>query len=102
MLGRVAAFSYASFSSEARGCIVATSVFAYADGVPAEPRHLLRALHESPSDEDQERAKAARPGPGSVYTVFTEELRTVLERAVEIADGPVEPPHLGMALDSGQ
>ena len=98
----MAAFSYASFSSEARGCVVATSVFAYADGVPAEPRHLQRALHESPSEEDQERTKAARPGPSSVYTVFTEELRTVLERALELADGPVEPSHLARALDSGQ
>jgi hypothetical protein len=62
----VARFSYASFSSEALDCVKATSALAYAEGVPAEPRHLRRALHSSPSPDEWERARAARPGLGSV------------------------------------
>jgi hypothetical protein len=35
-----------------------------------------------------------------VYAVFTPQLMAVLERALELAEGPVEPSHLAAALDS--
>lgn len=96
----MAGFSYAGFSSPAIQYVMATSAWAYEDGVPAEPRHLRRALESSPSAEVWERHSNGKPGLGSVYSVFTAELRQVLERAHTLADGPVESTHLAAALDS--
>jgi hypothetical protein len=96
----VAKFSYARFSREALDCVMATSALAYADDVAAEPQHLSRALRSSPSPEAWERFRAGRPGPDSMYSVFTPELMAVLERALELAEGPVETAHLAAALDS--
>lgn len=96
----MAAFSYARFSSSAIECVTATSAWAYEDGVPAEPRHLRRALESSPSVEVWERHSNGKPGLGSVYSVFTPELRRVLERALQFADAPVETTRLAAALGS--
>jgi len=96
----MAGFSYARFSSSAVDCVMATSAPAYEDGVPAERRHLRRALKSSPSVNVWERHSNGRPGRGSVYSVFTVELRRVLERAPRLTDRPVETIHLAAALDS--
>jgi len=94
-------FSYERFSPAAIESVRATSAFAYADNVSAEPGHLRRALDGSPSPEEWERYGSAKPGPGSVYSLFTPQLKAVLERAVELAEGSVvETAHLEAALES--
>ncbi|MDQ6807401.1 MAG: hypothetical protein M3065_21170 [Actinomycetota bacterium] len=59
-----------------------------------------RPLESSPSMEVWKRHSNGGPGLGSVYSVFTPELRRVVERALQLADGPVETTHLAAALDS--
>lgn len=93
-------WSYERFSPAAIDSVQATAALAYADNAPAEPRHLRRALDSSPSADEWERYRATGPGAGSAYSVFTAELRAVLELSLELADGPVEPAHLAAALDS--
>ena len=88
-----------ALSPAATDSVRATAALAYADNMPAEPRHLRRALTSPQSPDEWERYRAARPGPGSVYSVFTPELRAVLERALELAAGQVETADLAAALD---
>lgn len=99
MMRTMARFSYERFSPAAIDSVKRTAALAYADDMPAEPRHLCRALISSPSSDEWERYRAAKPGPGSVYSVFTPELRAVLERALELAEGRVETADLAAALD---